>query len=253
MAHSELVQALSRGLELLEWAAQSDAGLSVTETAQRLGVKPPTAHNLIRTLTAKSFLEKTGKPPRYVLGPALGELVQANGRRSLLRKAEALMPKLAKQLKSANVVFVEARGGEVYSSLRVTPERPGTVLRPVDQVMSPYSSASALTFMAWWPEEKRAAYRQRYPFAEYGAHLWKSKDELEAFLTTAVRRGRVVPPISQRGFIAAVPIFGRGGEIIAAVALSAQAQNFKGAARREAIDALADLAAQLSQSGGTDR
>ena len=74
MPHNELIQSLLRAMDVIELVAQSERGLSLGEVCNSLKLKQPTAHNLIRTLISRDFVEKTTSPVRYRLGPAVTRL-----------------------------------------------------------------------------------------------------------------------------------------------------------------------------------
>jgi len=182
MAHSQLVQSVLRSLDILELVASAQGGLALRDLAERLTLKGPTVHNLARTLAARGFLEKTANPPRYRLGAAVLELAYRHADNALLRRAAGALRELFDQLDGATVTLSQAVGGEVLTVLRISPERPGILQRPAGRAMHPYGTASALLFQALWSERERAAYRRRYPFWEYGAHLWGTPERLEKVL-----------------------------------------------------------------------
>ncbi|MBX9587939.1 MAG: IclR family transcriptional regulator [Hyphomonadaceae bacterium] len=61
------VQALDRGLALLEIVAQAD-GLSLTSIAQRAGIAPSTAHRILATLKASGFVQCDEARGGYLIG-----------------------------------------------------------------------------------------------------------------------------------------------------------------------------------------
>ena len=61
------VQALDRGLALLEIIAQAD-GLSLTSIAQRAGIPPSTAHRILATLKAAGFVQCDEARGGYLIG-----------------------------------------------------------------------------------------------------------------------------------------------------------------------------------------
>jgi DNA-binding IclR family transcriptional regulator len=107
--------------------------------------------------------------------------------------------------------FAEPIGGEVVTTLRVAPEQPGQVQRGHVQEMGPYVTASALLHQALWPAEAREAYRRRYPFAEYGGHVWASIAELDAFLDRVRPAGCAEPRFpNDSHYRVAAAVFGEG-------------------------------------------
>ena len=247
MPHSQLVQSLLRGLDILELVAASERGLALRDLTEHLGLKAPTAHNLARTLAARGFLQKTADPPRYLLGRAVLELARAQAGNALLRRAGAALRRLFRQIPGATVTLSQSAGGEVLTVLRISPERPGILERPHGRPMHPYGTASAVLFQTLWTEQERAAYRRRYPFWEYGAHLWGGEVRLEKFLAAARRAGYAALRLDKAGvFPAAAPVTGANNELLAAVGASVPAGRASPARRRRLIERVVAAAEKLS-------
>ncbi|RJQ76056.1 IclR family transcriptional regulator [Pseudonocardiaceae bacterium YIM PH 21723] len=69
----EIAQTLDRGLVLLQLLATEPAGLSPTESAQRLGVHRTIAARLLTTLVHRGFVSRR-RDGRYVVGPTVVNL-----------------------------------------------------------------------------------------------------------------------------------------------------------------------------------
>lgn len=247
MPHSQLVQSVLRGLDILEAVGASQDGLALRELSDRLGLKGPTVHNLARTLAARGFLQKTVDPPRYRLGRAVVELARLQADDVLARRAAGVIRRLFARLDRATVTLNRPVGGEVVTVLRISPERPGLLERPRGRSMHPYGTASALLFQALWTEAERAAYRRRYPFWEYGAHLWGSPQRLERILARARRNGYAAVRLGEGGiYPVAAPVFGEGGELLAAVGASVPLGRGAAADRRRVVERVAAAAKRLS-------
>ena len=225
MPHGELVQSLLRAVDVIELVAQSERGLSLGEVCNALGLKQPTAHNLIRTLIARDFVEKSSSPVRYRLGSAVSRLAEERQHHTVVRHASMLMNELFERLRTflpaklnpteeATLSFHQFFGNEVVMLLRLRMQRPGVLERP-KHVMSPYQSAAALAFQANWSREEIDLYRRAHPFLDQGAPIWKTQDKLDLFLHKAQEIGYTLPPIFPAGqFRVAVPIYGEGHELL---------------------------------------
>ncbi|HMO26978.1 MAG TPA: helix-turn-helix domain-containing protein [Tepidisphaeraceae bacterium] len=225
MPHSELVQSLLRAVDVMELVAQSDRGLSLSEVCASLGLKQPTAHNLIRTLVAREFVEKTSNPVRYRLGSAVVRLAEERANHAIVRQASEAMQELFDRLRrelpakllpeeEATISFSQHVGGEVVMLLRLRAKRPGVLERP-RLTMSAYESAAPLCFQAFWSPEELEDYRRRHPFLDQGSPIWKTRERLEVFLDRVRELGYAQPPIFPRGqFRVAVPIFGEGHQLL---------------------------------------
>jgi DNA-binding IclR family transcriptional regulator len=225
MPHNELVQSLLRAVDVIELVAQSERGLSLGEVCNSLGLKQPTAHNLIRTLIARDFVEKTLSPVRYRLGPAVARLAEERLNHTVVRQASMIMNDLFERLKAilppkigpqdeATLSFSQHSGGEVVMLLRMRMQRPGVLERP-KHTMSAYQSAAPLAFQTFWPPEELQEYRERHPFLDQGAPIWKTQERLDQFLMKSRELGYVQPPVFPQGQVrVAVPVFGDGHRLV---------------------------------------
>lgn len=216
MPATSLVQSLTRGLTLLELLGEHQDGRTLAQLCEALDLKPPTAHNLLRTLADRGFVAKRPNPTRYVLGPAITRLAAQQSQVSILRRAETTLLAAAKQDPLIRFSFAQYMEGEIAATLRASPETPGWLQRGLNQPMAPYTSASSLAFQAFWPAEERAAFRRRYPFEEFGAHQWGSVDALDAFLRDARAKGYAAPHVRDGGWRIAAPVFDAPGRIAGA-------------------------------------
>ena len=214
MSANPLVQSLLRGLSILEQVAASEDGRTLAELAESLGCKPSTVHNLIRTLASRGYLERVTRPVRYRLGPGALNLADQQQGKGFWLKAEAVLRDMMTAYPKFTVSLAEVRGGEIVVAMRIMAERPGTLERPTDLRMQPYANASGLVYQAYWDSPMRLECRQRYPFYEFGAHLWESEAELDTFLDQVRKRAVVVPKYRPEvGWLVAVPVFGSNGQL----------------------------------------
>ncbi len=243
MPRNEMIQSLLRAVDVIELVAQSERGLSLGEVCNALGLKQPTAHNLIRTLVARDFVEKTTSPVRYRLGAAVTRLANERHNQEVVRRAEVVIRDLFERMKvmlpdrlepqdEASISFSEHINGEVVMVLRLRLQRPGVMERP-RHVMNAYGSASPLCFQAHWPPEEREQYAARHPFLEQGAAIWKSQEKLDQFLARVRELGYVhMPHSSQSGFRAAVPVWGDGHRLLGVLGAGVWLKSVPTTARR---------------------
>ena len=214
----------------------SPDGLGVQEIAGRMGLKPPTVHNLVRTLVEAGMVEKLVRPIRYRVGPVVLEIAQHQANLGPRGVAGPIMLDLARQLPRATVILAEYIGGEVVVSLRVSPDQPGVLQRPPHQTLSAYTSASALVFQAFWPTDMKRAYRSRYPMGEY-ASAWGSTEALDDYLNQAAKSKVVGYPFTTDGRLPlASPIFSPQGTLVASVGMSHPVGDHDGGVSRLATE-----------------
>ncbi len=235
MPHNDLVQSLIRGLDILEIIVRDGDGIALKDISERLELKRPTAYNLLRTLTAKGFLVKHGSPPRYAPGAALSELLNDYSRRDYLRRGGEAVSSLFEEIQDATVSIAECVAGQIVSVLRMSPERPGFLERPQGRVLHPYGSASALVFQAYWGADEREGYRQRHLFWEHGAHIWENMEQLDHQLAEIREQGCASPSLGDGVFVAAAPVMGRGGDVVAALGIAMPTDKLAGRRRKSII------------------
>ena len=222
MAGSDPVQSVVRALDIVDRVAQSPEGVSLMVLARMLDVSPSTAHNLVRTLVLKRYLEKAGEPPRYRLGRAIVGLFEQRQHHWLLEQAAEQLANLRKQFSAAVATLSQALGGEIVTLLRMSPERPGLVQQPMGMRQAAYTSASSLVYLAFWDDEQRQSYMRQFAFEDFGAPTWRSIDQLEDFLADVRRVGYSARGAGEGLARVAAPVWGRGGQLEAVVGLAMQ-------------------------------
>ncbi len=253
MAGSDLVQALARGLRILELAAASEDGVSVTQITEALGIKQPTAHNLTRTLIANGYLVRRSSPVRYALGPAVDSLSLRGNKRKWREHAEDSVRGLAARLPAATVILAEWRAGDLAVFMRVHPSHPGHIELNPAMRLSPFTSACTLCFQAFAPAPEVGEFRKRYPHGETEIGRWSGLDELDEFLRKARRAGAVVLS-DEKLYRVAAPIWGEQGRLVAVAGASINAAG--GISNAESTEVFAqvskaaqELSAQLGAGG----
>ena len=241
------VQSLERALDLLERLAEADDGMTLRDLSARTGLKPPTAHNLLRTLVMRGYVAKLASPVRYGMGSALQKLAGRASRDRLLREAEGELRALAKSFPQACVSLVTLVAGETVMRLRLAPGAADTVEHPDAGPMSPYATASALAFQAFGEVEAVAEFRRRHPFWEQGAALWQSPEKLEAALARFRRQGAVSVKLRGEALCKqAAPVFGVGHVFEAALG-AALPRDAEAATHNALLRAVREAADRLSR------
>jgi DNA-binding IclR family transcriptional regulator len=247
MPRNQLVQSLERGLVILGQIARSDDGLTLQDISRSVGLKPTTAHNLIRTLASQGFVEKTLRPVRYRVGPMLDDLSSLHRRKMVMRRVPAVLRGLFNSLDRATVVFAQVAGGDIRKSMRINAERPSVIEYPQDVFQHPYVSASALLIQSLWTEEERVVYRNRYPFLEYGAHAWGTMDRFDEQMEAVRAKGYAVVDLEKRGvFAVSAPVTGSDGQVLGAIGGNIPFERATGPERRRMIEEVLKAAAELS-------
>ncbi len=250
MKRSDRVQALERGLDILEYVARAEAGAGVREAAGALQLKAPTVHNLMRTLTARGYLQRGGRPVRYRLGAAAGCFGAHTPERSALEAAEDELRRLHARHPRVVLTLAQAADQSIRVVRRMGPESPGVVQRPAAHTLSPYGSSSALLFQAFWSEDQRGAFALQHPFWEEAVRLWADPAALARFLATVRRAGVAVTCFPGEELVKlAVPWFGGDGGMVGALGCAARSAELAATAQTALIAELKAAAARLARNG----
>ena len=196
MANSDPVGALMRGMDILKLIGTSRNGLRVAEIASALGLKPPTCYHLVRTLLLCGFVEKRNS--RLFLGPELIEMLAKYSRNESVSMMEPELLSLYQKFPYATVILaVPGMYGPVQTH-RISCERPGVVQHLHSEPMHLSASAAGLVFLAFAADEATLPrIGERWPFAEFGAHLWGARPQLNACLEKIRRDGFAVSPFDR--------------------------------------------------------
>ncbi|GAA2522140.1 IclR family transcriptional regulator [Rarobacter incanus] len=160
-----LIQSVSRASAIMMAVAESDAGVSARDVAERVGINAATAHNLLRTLLHEGLLEKA-PGPAYVLGPAARVLAAAASR--LRRPPQAFHEALTGlAAETGETAYLGAWSGDQISlvesvesmhTLRLVP-------RPLGPEMDTINArATAKILLAYCPEDVKDSVLDRCAF-----------------------------------------------------------------------------------------
>jgi len=219
MPNSEPIQSVLRASDVLQLIGESDDGLALQSLADRLGLKAPTVHHLLRTLVITGLLQRVTGPVRYRIGPLFHQIARRQAGVALYEIVEPAMRKLSDVHGQATVVLAEFIDSEVVVTRRMRADQPNVMQQPPHQVLGPYTSASALLFQSQWPSEMRRAFRRRYPLAEYGG-AWTDETELNRFLRNSAKAGVVAYLSGNRTHLAVSAAVKQGGQLLGAIGAS---------------------------------
>jgi len=171
MPQSELVQSVIRALDILRAVVEAPNGLRLNEAADACGLKVTTAHNLLRSLCARGFVLKDASG-RFVSGTAIPELAHTHSSNRLLENAARLLPGVAKRLPKAVVTFSCMTPDSVRCLLRMSPDRPAQIQKPLNLTFAPYTSVSAICLQA--TAANADEFERRWNFQDCGLQRWQS-------------------------------------------------------------------------------
>lgn len=180
MANSDLIGSLVRAMDILKLIGSSPAGCRIGDICTAMKLKPPTVYNIVRTLSAGGFVERRSGALR--LGREFRRLAGAGEGFLLEDAAEAELLSLYQRIPKGTTIFGIATREGVKQTHRISFDRPGVIQNLPNEIMHPYATAAGLLGLAFADEESFLQQNEKWPFAEFGAHLWKSRVDLELFL-----------------------------------------------------------------------
>ncbi len=227
MANSDPVGSLMRGIDILKLIGDAENGLKICEIAVALNLKQPTCYNLVRTLAMCGFVEKRNN--RLYLGQELIQLAKKHSGSAFFAGVETELLALYQRLPRCTVIFAVPGPQGMLQTHRIAFERPGVIQHLDSEPMHIYASAAGLVFLAFLSgETAQIRINERWPFAEFGAYLWKTRAELNAYLDKVRRTKIAVSPFDQDVSVrVSAAVLDRGGRLIATVGVSLPVQQMR--------------------------
>lgn len=195
MANSDLIGSLVRAMEILKMIGNSPSGCRVEEMCAALQLKAPTVYNILRTLSSEEFVER--RNGYFCLGREFRRLAGCMENGLLEDAAETELLALYQRMPKGTAIFGIATRQGVEQTLRISFDRPGVIQTLPNELMHPYATAAGLIGLAFADEESFLQQSEKWPFAEFGAHLWKSRAKLDAFLAQVRKEKLALSPFDR--------------------------------------------------------
>jgi DNA-binding IclR family transcriptional regulator len=245
------IQSIERAAAVLRLLGSTDRPLALGEIAAALGLPPPTAHGIVRTLRETGFVAQDPGNARYRLGPALRELDHGGWDPHDLR-AHAMN-------------WADSLAGSTGLAVLLGVVESGTA-RLVHHVFRPDGSPQRIRTGERLPLHATAVGKCLLAFAPVATppvrdlhlHPWTGRTcttaaALDAHLAVARRRGwagEVGEFVNGEGS-AAVPLRSAGGLVVGALAVAGPVEELYGVGgelRRATADRLATAGREISAS-----
>lgn len=250
-SQSARVQSVDRALDILEALGRAPDGIGVTGLARAVGLKPPTAHNLLRTLAARGYVAQDGTTQKYLLGAGcavLGRMCQRSLR--VPQVAQPHLKAISGELNESAVLGMMERG-EIAFVARVEADRMLTVNFHQVWVPDSYSSVCGRVLLAHLSPDALKFYIKSHPIAKSKAEDIRSKKALTDTIKTIRRQGYCAYwRDKDTVFAIAAPVFNADGKAVAAVGVPVPGVRVGEQSRAQIIQAVCETTKRISHDLG---
>ena len=215
------VQALDRGLALLEIIAQAD-GLSLTSIAQRAGIPPSTAHRILATLKAAGFVQCDEARGGYLIGVKAFKIGSAFLRnRKLVDVGRGVMRDLMAASGETTNLGIENDGSVVFVS-QLESHHPIRAFHRPGARGPLHASSLGKAILAWLPEAEVTRLLHRVGLPKLTDHTMVDPQALLADLALTRRRGWAIDDEERAEGLrcAGAPVFNEHAEVVGALSVS---------------------------------
>jgi IclR family acetate operon transcriptional repressor len=184
-------QALSRGLAVLEALASTDGGATLTTLAARLKIPAPTAHRLLATLEAASYVQ-SGTQGEWLIGVRAFRVGSAFlSHRNLVVQAFPYLKRLMEDSgETANLAVVE--GGHAVFVEQVQCRELMRMSAKLGARAPLHASGVGKAMLAAMDERGAAAALGRLPLEQFTPHTLTARDALASELARTRIRGYAI-------------------------------------------------------------
>lgn len=237
----QTIVAIERAADVLGLFADADEPtLGVTEIAQALGLSKAVVYRILSSFRSKGFIELDETTRRYSLGPRALHLGLAFvNRTEVPRVARPVLQALSRETNETATLSLRTGGRRVYID-QVTPDRDVKMVVQLGLSVPLHAGASSKAFLAFLPEDERAAY------------LAEPLERLTGLtITNAKTLQKEIAAIRQRGYAqslgermegagsVAAPVFAHDGAPAAVISVCGPLERFRGEAAEMAERLLA--------------
>lgn len=222
---SELVQAVSRALGILETLAQENNSMALKELAERAGLKVTTAHRLLSTLMAHGFAAQDRDTLRYRLGFKAFEIGNAALASMDIRTvARPFLRELVERVNETTNLAILDQGEVVYiDQLESTNIVIVKMFARIGSRGPAHCTGSGKVLLAGLPDGELQNLLDRMDLVRFTGRTLTQKEDLLAEIEKIRDNGYAV----DRGerdegvYCVAAPIRNHEGRVVAAISVSA--------------------------------
>jgi IclR family acetate operon transcriptional repressor len=228
-------RAVSKALETLEVLQMGEGPMALHEVAQRLQLSKTSTFRLLRTLETSGCLVGS-EMGRYALAPGMNAVVSTQTVARLLNAGIPLLRQLNRQLReTTSLAALFDNRSEVIAV--VESPQPIRMSNIVGHILPPNASSLGKVITAFQNEARREKLLRSYGVYRFTKHTITDRNQLDREFAL-VREQKFATDLEESvpdGQCFGVPIFGRGGEVHAAVSVSLPKARAGDEALRESI------------------
>ena len=244
--HKPLIQVLERGIDLLDLLVEGP--MRAADIAERLGISPQCAGNLLRTLYYRGMVSQDSER-RYQLGPHCFYLgFFADHWRTLRESSRPLVRELRD--KSGDTVFLGViENDKLFCVSILRNEDKFFTFPPQSWTEQLHSTACGQLLMGLLSPDERKKMLKRICRRRMTEMTITDPEALEARCAAVAEAGfaEILEESVKGVWSLAVPVIAPNGKILAALSLSGFLDSYRKRSRSERLDLLYDCAARIGR------
>lgn len=247
-----LIQSVDKALRILQALDAHGDWMGVRELARTVGMTPPTTHNLLKTLQAKSFVEANTETKQYRLGLAAIRMGEgANPLNSMRDFCRPYIEALANEF-DETVIVLTWRGEQALVVDWIQADHPLSVTHNHGVIEHPIIFASGRVLLAHQPRAVQLRYAAREDLSKMSPNSPVTVEDMTALLDGIAREGFAITKNVLNSGIAAVatPVFDATQQAILAIGCSAPISRSTDAQIEAVLARLRETAQTMSQKLG---
>ncbi len=245
----EKIQVIERAFQILELiAAEPNSAHTVSELAERTGLKVPTVSKIVRTMNLLGYLEFAGRKEGYLLGKKTANLGRFYRDRNPLRRvAMPFLRDFRNRFGEYICVSVLQDSKRYIAACEPATHMVQISCRLYPEVENPCQSVSGRVLMAGLSDEQRErCFERNGPPGK----LWEAVKTREEFFRELNRIAGLDYLLEIKSEAAAISLpIRRDGEVIAALGVYVPEYRFGEERRQDILNAMAAIATGIARSG----
>lgn len=249
------IQSVQKAIKLLQTLDARSDWLGVRELARRVGLTPPTTHNLLNTLRELSFVEYNATTKQYRLGIAAIRLGEGADPLNQIRLfARPYIEALANEFDETVVVLTWTNDQAVAVDW-IQAEHPLAVTHNHGVVENPIVMASGRVLLAYQPRAVQLSYAAREDLSRFGPNSPITTEEMIEMLDQIALAGfAITRDVANSGIVAlAAPVFDALGRIVLVVGCSEPMSRSNEATLATVQKRLLEVTARMTKKLGGDQ